>query len=133
MPSNDPSSFSRRKFIQRSTLAAATVGLSQISGLSQTNDELLAGENAKSSEAVDKDAPQMRVLLHEANGEPLDRERVKTLNARDLENDTLPQSIATAEGRARVTLANKPMQVSCRLNVPGFGEVYCYADNNGKG
>ncbi|MDB6027565.1 MAG: glycoside hydrolase family 10 [Verrucomicrobiales bacterium] len=133
MPPNDPNSLSRRAFLQRSTLAAATVGLSQISGLSQTTDELLAGEDAKSSEAVDKDAPQMRVLLHEANGEPLDRDRVKTLNARDLENDTLPQAIASAEGRARVTLANEPIQVSCRLKVPGFGEVYCYADNNGKG
>jgi endo-1,4-beta-xylanase len=130
MPSDD--SVSRRTFLQRSTIAATTLGLSQFSGLAQTGDELLNAENAKSPE-VEEDAPQLRVLLHEADGKPLEKDRRMTLHARDLENDPLPQAIATAEGRARVTLAAEPIQLSCRLKVPGFGEVYCYADNGGKG
>ena len=61
------------------------------------------------------------------------KERATTLCARDLANDPLPQHIAHAEGRARVTLAAEPIQLSLRLKVPGFGEIYCWADNGGKG
>src|SRR4051794_40027322 len=77
--------------------------------------------------------PQIRVVFTEVDGSPLSEERAKTLCARDLANDTLPQHIAHAEGRARISLANEPIQVSLRLKVPGFGEIYCWADNGGKG
>lgn len=80
-----------------------------------------------------KDTPAVRVLLHEADGSPLAKERVATLVARDLANDPLPQGISTAEGRARIALAKEPLQLSVRLNIPKFGEVYCYADNAGRG
>jgi GH35 family endo-1,4-beta-xylanase len=73
------------------------------------------------------------VLLREQNGSPLNRERARTLIARDLANDPLPQAMSIAEGRARVSLAPEPLQLGCRLSVPGFGEVYCYADNDGRG
>ncbi len=77
--------------------------------------------------------PQIRVFLHEADGTPLSPERSRTLIALDMEGDPLPQAMAFAEGRARVTLAKEPIQLAVRLNVPGFGEVYCYADGKGKG
>jgi endo-1,4-beta-xylanase len=77
--------------------------------------------------------PQIRVLMHEADGSPLESARVRTLIARDLANDPLPQPISTARGRARVTLASEPIQLGLRLKVPGFGEVYCYADQAGQG
>ena len=48
-------------------------------------------------------------------------------------NDPLPQAIATAQGRARLELADEPMQIVMRLKVPDFGEVYCFADNDGRG
>src|SRR5262249_40433645 len=48
-------------------------------------------------------------------------------------NDPLPQRIVHAEGRARITLAAEPIQLSARLKVPGFGEIYCWADNDGNG
>ena len=79
-------------------------------------------------------SPALRVTLHESDGSPLSPERAKLLHARDLHNDPLPQSIATAQGRARIELnKEEPIQLSCRLKVPGFGEVYCYADNDGAG
>jgi GH35 family endo-1,4-beta-xylanase len=78
--------------------------------------------------------PALRVLTVEADGSPLSAERMKTLHVRDMHNDTLPQALALASGRARVELSrDEPIQISCRLNVPRFGEVYCYADNNGRG
>ena len=39
----------------------------------------------------------------------------------------------TLKGRARIALPSEPIQLSLRLKVPGFGEIYCWADNGGKG
>ncbi|MEO7299726.1 MAG: endo-1,4-beta-xylanase [Verrucomicrobiota bacterium] len=125
----------RRKFLQVSSAAAATTLLGQIPSLAQTAtniEQVLGAEDSKAAK-LDENAPQIRVLLHEADGKPLEHERQILLHARDLENDPLPQAISAAEGRARIGLATEPLQISGRLKVPGFGEVYCYADNNGKG
>jgi endo-1,4-beta-xylanase len=92
-----------------------------------------ANRNAKTTAKGSRDEPQLRVVMSEADGSALSQERSKTLCARDLANDPLPQKIAHAEGRARIDLANEPIQLSLRLKVPGFGEVYCWADNDGKG
>jgi GH35 family endo-1,4-beta-xylanase len=77
--------------------------------------------------------PAVRMILTEADGSPIETEKMRTLHARDLNNDPLPQGIATAQGRARLELANEPIQIIMRLKVPGFGEVYCFADNDGRG
>src|SRR4051812_46717110 len=78
--------------------------------------------------------PALRAILHEADGSALDTQRARTLTARDMNNDPLPQEIVTASGRARVELnRDEPIQLCMRLKVPGFGEVYCYADNDGQG
>jgi endo-1,4-beta-xylanase len=123
----------RRKFLQWSaaTAAAALTGLSARAG--DTANQLGAEDAPSSSAGLTKDTPQLRVIAHEADGKPLSTERIKTLHARDLANDPLPQPLAAATGRARIALCAEPVQLSMRLNVPGFGEVYCYADNQGKG
>ncbi len=77
--------------------------------------------------------PSLRVMLRGADGAPLEAAQVKTIIARDLANDPLPQGIANVEGESRVALAAESLQLGCRLAVPGFGEVCCYADNDGKG
>ncbi len=128
---NQSSEFSRREFLQHSALAAAvgaTVPFSSWADPAPGTE----GEDAAASNDL-KDLPQLRVLLHAPDGTPLPIGRVKTLHARDMANDPLPQPIATAEGRARIGLPKEPIQLSCLLEVPGFGEVYCYADNEGKG
>lgn len=126
-----PESLSRRSFFRRTALAAAAAPLAT---LAQDATELLGAEDAKSPTArLTGDQPQIRVLLHEADGQPLEKERAETLHARDLANDPLPQAMASASGRARIAFAKEPLQLSARLNVPGFGEVYCQADNAGRG
>ncbi len=129
---NEFSKIPRRTFLRYSSLAAASSLLSQFPSRAQTAEQVLGAEDSKAA-TLDANAPQIRVLLHEADGKPLEHERQTTLHARDLENDPLPQAISAAEGRARIGLASEPIQLSARLRVPGFGEVYCYADNNGKG
>jgi endo-1,4-beta-xylanase len=103
----------RRQFLAQTAAAAVVSCASTVSG-----------QTAKPSE--------VRVFLHGPDGKPLDH-RAKTLHARDFANDALPQTIHSAEGRARIELAKEPIQLSCQLAVPGFGEVYCYADNDAKG
>ena len=84
--------------------------------------------------AMSDGRPALRAILTEADGSPLDSERMRTLTSRDMQNDPLPQSIVTAPGRARIALTrDEPMQLCIRLKVAGFGEVYCYADNDGDG
>src|SRR5688500_14220430 len=93
----------------------------------------LGAEDVAAPTKGGKDETFVRFLLREADDSPLAPERMKLLYARDLANDPPPQTVVDAEGRARVALAKEPIQAVCRLKVPDFGEVYCYADNGGKG
>ena len=113
----------RRQFLTTSAVAAL--------GLPGALDG--AEPAGKSRGKISHDAPQLRVIMTEADGAPLAKERASTLCARDRANDPLPQRMVQAEGRTRVELAGEPLQLSLRLKVPGFGEVYCWADNNGQG
>src|SRR5580765_4838331 len=116
----------RRAFLQSAASFAALPALAQ-----DTARQLGAEESAPP--VPKKDDPQIRVLLREHDLSPLEAERSRTLTARDLANDPLPQPVSSAEGRVRVALPSEPIQIAVRLNVPDFGEVYCFADNNGKG
>ncbi len=75
----------------------------------------------------------LRVLLKDAEGKPLPDSQIKTIIARDMAGDPLPQTIRNLEGESHIVLADEPIQLGCQLAVPGFGQVSCYADNNGKG
>ncbi|MDQ6631151.1 MAG: hypothetical protein M3Y82_05265, partial [Verrucomicrobiota bacterium] len=122
---------SRREFIGNSILTAAALALGELPATAQTN--VLGADDSKPLASLDKNARHLRVVMREADGSAISSERLALLHARDLANDPLPQAISSAEGRARIGLAKEPFQLSARLKVPGFGEVYCYADNSGKG
>ncbi len=121
----------RRLFLKSSAGALATALLPRPAFSQDTAQQ--PGAEEPQVPVPKKDDPQIRVLMHEPDREPLDAERARTLIARDMANDPLPQPISTAEGRARITLPAEPIQLALRLNVPDFGEVYCFADNHGKG
>jgi hypothetical protein len=104
---------SRRRFLRGGAMAAAAAA----AGVSA----------AETSPAL------LRVRLTAPDGQPLDLTRRHTLTARDLANDPLPLSVNFVEGGAEVTLGREPIALACRLAVPGFGEVYGYADNDGRG
>ncbi|MGI8966403.1 MAG: hypothetical protein ACR2H1_10010, partial [Limisphaerales bacterium] len=57
---------SRREFISNSVLTAAAFALGEISASAQTN--ALGADDSKPPASADKNAPQIRVLLHEADG-----------------------------------------------------------------
>jgi GH35 family endo-1,4-beta-xylanase len=116
--------------------AAAAAGTYLLPDISSAQEEA-AGLGQEDVSAPTKGTTEqtfVRFLLREADDSPLDDARAKLLYARDIGNDPLPQTVVRAEGRCRVALANdEPIQAVCRLDVPNFGEVYCYADNGGKG
>jgi endo-1,4-beta-xylanase len=136
--------FPRRDFLKKS---AAAIGAAALSGCSLTSKKDHGRDGQGTGEEVggglgveERLAPAegrekefVRALLHEADGSPMDASRAKLLYARDLANDPYPVAVILAEGRARVGIPDEPIQLCGRLKVPGFGEVYCYADNGGKG
>lgn len=132
---NSSSDFSRRKFLQQSGLVAAACAATPLVSWGDTPTTAAPGTEGEDAAAENdlKNLPTLRVLLHAPDGKPLPTARVRTLHARDLAGDPLPVPISAAEGRARIGLAKEPIQLSCLLDVPGFGEVYCYADNEGQG
>jgi GH35 family endo-1,4-beta-xylanase len=75
----------------------------------------------------------LRVKLTEADGSPLASERLRHFHVRDMEGDPLPLEIYRSPGEAHFSLPGEPVQLVCRLKIPDFGEVNCYADNKGKG
>ena len=130
-------STTRRRLLQTSANAAAAALLARRTVAQDAAEEAvgLGAEDAAAPTTTGiKDEKFVRFLLREADDSPLDAERMRLLYARDLANDPLPQTVVDAEGRARIALSkDEPIQAVCRLNVPDFGEVYCYADNGGKG
>jgi endo-1,4-beta-xylanase len=110
---------SRRQFLQHTAAATATAAAMPACVFA--------------TPATTQSSKQLRVTLVEADDSPLDLARLRTFHVRDLANDPLPVPITFEKNVAVVALPDEPVQLSCRLNVPNFGEVYCYADNNGRG
>src|SRR6476620_7253527 len=102
----------RRTFLQSATASAT---LAALPGLSQDTARRLGAEES-APPVPKKDDPQIRVLLREYDLSPLEPERSRTLTARDLANDPLPQPVSSAEGRSRIALASEPIQIAVRLN-----------------
>ncbi len=140
------SDLDRRSFLRGgvAALAAISVANCKSSTLKPQEHHITVGATTEEASGLGSEEsaaptmsdgkPALRIVLREADGSPLSDDRAKTLTARDMNNDPLPRSIVLAKGRARVELAeNEPVQLCMRLKTPGFGEVYCYADNDGGG
>ena len=135
----------RRDFLRSAAgamAAAAVGGCKSLRGTQHGQDARVTGSEPEHGlGAEDVDAPAVgrerefvRAILREADGSAIEAGRARLLYARDLENDPVPVSVIRAEGRARVGLPQgEAVQLCGRLKVPGFGEVYCFADNGGKG
>src|SRR3954464_6402374 len=96
-------SVTRREFLKSSTRHSSALVASSL---------LPAALPALSFAASNNDAAEIRVLMREADGSPLEKDRAMTLCARDVTNDPLPQKITQASGRARIELPQEPIQVS---------------------
>lgn len=93
----------------------------------------LTGFNSARAQSAIPGGRVLRVLLTDADGKPMPEKKVKTIMARDMAGDPLPVDIQNKDGQSLVTMPSEPIQLTCLLNVPGFGEVNCFADNEGRG
>jgi GH35 family endo-1,4-beta-xylanase len=126
----------RRTFLKATATSIATSALSAriARGVTPATEEArgLGAEDATAAKNASR-GPHLRVILQEADGSPLDHERARLLIARDMAGDAFPVPIDEQNGMSLVGLAKEPLQICVRLKVPNFGEVYCFADNDGKG
>jgi endo-1,4-beta-xylanase len=116
----------RRDFLKTSTAMAAGALLPS----ALRADDL--GEDA-APPTTRPEGPSLRVRLREFDNSFIELERYRTCHARDLANDPLPLAIHSEHRTAVISLAKEPIQVTARLKVPEFGEVYCVADNGARG
>ena len=77
-------------------------------------------------------APVSCAIL-DAQGEPLPVEKLQIFHICDLLMRPIPIQPQFAPGEVRFQPAQRPFRISLPLAVPGFGEVFVYADNRGRG
>src|SRR6476660_7571455 len=116
-----------RRTILKSAAVALTASTAVYAQVESLGKEFV---DAPTTQAVGR---TLRVRMQEADGSPLEAERAKTITVRDMRGDPIPVGIGMSPGVAAIMLPGEPVQITLRLKMPGFGEVYCYADNGGFG
>ena len=76
---------------------------------------------------------KLRFRMVAPDGKAIPAAEIKEFHARDMADKPVVTTIAPHDGYVTVVLPGKPVQVSALFNVPAFGEVHVYADNEGKG
>ena len=79
------------------------------------------------------ESQKLRFRMVGADGKAIPAAEIKEFHARDMADEPVVTTIAPHDGYVTVVLPGKPVEVSALFNVPGFGEVHVYADNEGKG
>ncbi len=131
MHAHQSSKSKRRDFLKQ--VGGATAALASLNLTAATQATNTTPKDKKSSGVEVNEFAQLRIITHEADAKALELERARNVVSRDMADDTLPQPHSEENGRTRLRLPSEPIQVGYRLSVPGFGEVFCYADNKGQG
>lgn len=92
----------------------------------------LAG--AAAAAAAPQEEGSQVIIVHDAHGQPLPKARLSSLYLSDVLLNPFACQIDTENGRAICrNVAREPFAVNLRYEVEGFGDVYCVADNAGRG
>jgi endo-1,4-beta-xylanase len=112
----------RREFINTIGLASAAIAAGP--SIAKANTRLAAG--------LDSSPVHCRVLNHQ--GKPIPVNELQRFHICDIVR-CIPFTINPqyTEGEISFIPANEPFRISIPLTVPGFGTVFVYADNRGKG
>ena len=79
------------------------------------------------------ESQKLRFRMVGVDGKGIPAAEIKEFHARDMADEPVVTTIAVHDGYVTVVLPGKAVQVSALFNVPAFGEVHVYADNEGKG
>lgn len=109
----EESGYNRREFLALASLALSVPAVS--SAFAETSGEL-------------------ECLIYDAQGEPLPPSALERFHLCDSLMRPFTVPFETDPGRVRFTPpSDKPFRISVPLTVPGFGQVFVYADDNGPG
>jgi len=134
--------YSRRDFISFAGLALAAPAASAVPGIAGAPNRLSAASAQEHLPAVAPgDAPAtVECLVFDANGDPLPPSALKV---RELDRfhlcDLLMRPFTSPDveetaGSVRFTPpTDRPFRIAMPLDVPGFGRVFSYADDGGRG
>lgn len=76
----------------------------------------------------------LRIQVTDDTGNPLPKAALGSLHLVTLDYEPLFDDFAeVSDGLVVARLPKEPVQICLRYRVAGFGEVFCYADNQGKG
>jgi GH35 family endo-1,4-beta-xylanase len=135
---------SRREFGRRSSALAAAVAGAALS--TQTACQLFTGGKPKA--AAPPPAPRkglrqgtgkatgrsLRVLLLDAEGKPMDEGRRKTVYVANLHFEPERQNLTLSpDGAVEVAATLPRAAIHAKIAVPGFGDTWVIADNEGQG
>lgn len=91
------------------------------------------GVFSENSVTIFKITNQVRCKLLDANGEPYESIKMNRFHICDLLSKPFKIDPVISRGEIIFMPVNEPFRISLPVKVPGFGEVFLYADNNGKG
>ena len=83
--------------------------------------------------AATQESQKLRFRMVGPDGKGIPAAEIKEFHCRDMADEPIVATVVPHDGYVTVVLPGKPVQVSALFNVPGFGEVHVYADNEGKG
>ncbi|MGQ9698696.1 MAG: endo-1,4-beta-xylanase, partial [Armatimonadota bacterium] len=79
-------------------------------------------------------ATSLKVRVLGADGNPVSEDRLRQLYAADLHFEPLwRESTVDAEGTVTIATTGAPVALHCRVPIPGFGDLWISADNEGEG
>jgi endo-1,4-beta-xylanase len=113
----------RRRFIQQYT-SGMFAGLTSLDG---------QPAKGKAETSLSGTAPSVLCKLFDAEGNPLPGEKLQRFHICDLLMRPFPIDPQFELGQVRFQPAARPFRISLPMIVPGFGEVFVYADNRGQG
>lgn len=102
---------------------AANTAASHLSGRSVPGVAGIIADNTK----------MIRCNLLDAEGNPYKASKMSRFYICDLLSRPFQTSPGFSDGEITFTAVNKPFRISLPVEVPGFGEIFLYADNGGKG
>lgn len=102
-------------------------------GLLAVAPAALVGSRGGAAASVFAAAPPVSCAVRDSRGEPLPVDKLQIFHICDSLMRPVPIQPQFAPGEVRFQPPQHPFRIALFLAVPGFGEVFVYADNRGRG
>src|SRR3974377_2184168 len=107
--------WNRRQFLSAAAVAPMTVNAMKVSARASMPEQ------------------PVRCIILDSQGDPVPLEQLQRFHICDLLSRPIPIDPALSKGQINFQPAPQPFRISLPLTVPGFGQVFLYADRRGEG